>query len=949
MRDRDKSREEILRELRELQEENQRLRELNAERHKVEQALRRSKERFEELVELLPVFVYQLDEKGNFTFMNRAGLEGTGYTENDQGVNFLKAFVPVDQNRVVENFLRVLRGERVRGNEYTAVRKDGTTFPVVTYSVPIVRKGKIKGIRGVAVDITEHKRAQEELWRSEEKYRTIIETIEDGYYEVDLAGKFIFVNEAVCRALGYSREELLCLGNRDFMDESSAAKTYAAFNQVYRTGEARRMFQCELTSKDGQRKHVALSISLVKDADGSATGFRGICRDTSDLKRAEDALTQSEVRYRGLFEDSPVALWEVDMSNLKAHLEEIKQAGVTDLRDHFSVNPNALWQAIARVKVLDVNRATLHLYQAKEKDKLVRNVEKLIPSQSRDAMLDNLMAVSLNRLEFEAESIHRTLSGDERDVYTRWSVAPGCEETFSRVLVSIVDITESKRAEKALRESEEKYRLVVENAYEAILIAQDGMLSFANPRGAELIGYSEQELTSTPFVNFIHPEDREMVADRHRRRLKGETPPNVYSFRVIDKKGNIKWVELNAIPITWEGKPATLNFLEETTSRRKIEEELLKVEKLESLGILAGGIAHDFNNILTAILGNIALAKLHERTPEKVTNKLTEAERACLRAQSLTQQLLTFSKGGAPIRKTLFISETIRDSCLFALRGSNSRCEFSIADNLYAVEADEGQIGQVLNNLVINADQAMPQGGVIHMRAENVTMNKDAGLPLNEGKYVKLVVTDQGIGIPERILPRIFDPYFTTKQKGSGLGLATSYSIIKNHDGLITVESEPEGGTTFSVYLPASQSVISRPADSEEAPDQGRGKILLMDDEEPIRELAREMLSLLGYEVETAKDGAEAIDLYRAARETSHPFDAVILDLTVSGGMGGRETIERLLELDPQVNAIVSSGYGNDPIMAEHERYGFRGVVAKPYTAKELSETIKGVLAGNAS
>ncbi len=248
------------------------------------------------------------------------------------------------------------------------------------------------------------------------------------------------------------------------------------------------------------------------------------------------------------------------------------------------------------------------------------------------------------------------------------------------------DITDRKKAEEALRESEEKYRLVVENASEAIFVAQDGMLKFVNPKTLELIGYSEHELTSRPFTEFIHPDDRAMVVERHERRIRGQHPPSVYAFRIIDKFENIRWVEINVVSILWEGKAATLNFLVDITTKRKMEEELVKVQKLESLGVLAGGIAHDFNNILTAILGNISLAKMHCQSPDKVKGRLIEAEKACIQAQGLTQQLLTFSKGGAPIKRTAHISQLIEDSCHFAVRGSNVRCELSFHKDLFAVD-----------------------------------------------------------------------------------------------------------------------------------------------------------------------------------------------------------------------------------------------------------------------
>ncbi len=377
--------------------------------------------------------------------------------------------------------------------------------------------------------------------------------------------------------------------------------------------------------------------------------------------------------------------------------------------------------------------------------------------------------------------------------------------------------------------------------------------------------------------------------------------------------------------------------------RERMEDELLRARKLESLGILAGGIAHDFNNLLTAILGNISLAKVYSKPEDKLTPRLETAERASLRARDLTQQLLTFSKGGMPVKKVLPIGGLIRESTGFALRGSNVRCEFRIPEDLWPVEADEGQISQVVHNLILNAQQAMPKGGIVRVSCENCTVvsKEDPGAGT---MFIRITIEDHGIGIPKEHLHNIFDPYFTTKQKGSGLGLATCYSIVKKHGGNITVESESGKGTRFHVYLPASGGQIAGRNHDDELPFMGSGRILVMDDEELVREVAGEMLNRSGYEVVGVPDGKDAITLFKEAKETGKAFDAIIMDLTVPGGMGGKEAIQKLLEVDPAVKVIVSSGYSNDPIMANYMEYGFAGVVAKPYMIRTLSREVHRVI-----
>jgi CheY-like chemotaxis protein len=362
------------------------------------------------------------------------------------------------------------------------------------------------------------------------------------------------------------------------------------------------------------------------------------------------------------------------------------------------------------------------------------------------------------------------------------------------------------------------------------------------------------------------------------------------------------------------------------------------------VGLLAGGIAHDFNNILTTILGNVSMAKTQVKPEDEIFDLLNEAETASIRAQTLTKQLLIFAKGGAPLKETASVVDIVKESCGFVLRGSKSRCDFSIAEDLWPAEVDAGQISQVINNIVINANQAMPEGGIIQVAAENLIIDDKHGLPVNLGKYIRISITDQGVGIAKKHLLNIFDPYFTTKQEGSGLGLATTYSIIKKHGGHITVESTLGEGTIFHIYLPASDKVV--PEKEEVKLIKGHGRILVMDDEASLRKMVGIMLGNLGYEAEFAKDGAEAIRMVKEAKETEKTYDAVILDLTIPGGMGGKEAINKLLEIDPDVKAIVSSGYSDDPVLSNFHEYGFKGMMPKPFESRSLGKVLHEVLTG---
>ena len=392
------------------------------------------------------------------------------------------------------------------------------------------------------------------------------------------------------------------------------------------------------------------------------------------------------------------------------------------------------------------------------------------------------------------------------------------------------------------------------------------------------------------------------------------------------------------------------NALAGVIMRKQMEAELLNAKKLESLGILAGGVAHDFNNILTGVLGNISFAKRFVNPEDRIFDMLEKAEKASERAKALTYQLLTLAKGREPVRKIISLAALLKNAADFALCGSNIKCEFFLADDLYPTEADEGQLERVIHNLVINARDAMPGGGALRIYAENVADNDAELHSSKDGRSIKITIEDHGTGIDEEHLQKIFDPYFTTKerdaQKGVGLGLAVCYAIIKKHNGSITVKTEKGVGTKVHICLPALDRKLQPSDKSEEAPVAGKGTVLVMDDEQLVRDFAATILEHLGYKVRTAEDGDEALNLYKKAMADGAPFDAVVMDLTIPGGKGGRETISLLLEADPGVKAIVSSGYSGNSMLSDFGKYGFSGVIEKPYTLLQFSRVLHGVING---
>jgi PAS domain S-box-containing protein len=528
------------------------------------------------------------------------------------------------------------------------------------------------------------------------------------------------------------------------------------------------------------------------------------------------------------------------------------------------------------------------------------------------------------------------------------------EAIFTGTVGLIRDITNHKESERALQMSERKYRELTDFLPIPIFeIDLNGMVTFANKIFFEMFQYAREDLESgVNILDCLALQDRKKASENIKRKINGENFSST-QYTALRKDGTTFPVILESSCVRegqtvlgLRGAVLDISELKKTEqslrdSERKMEQERFKIEKQESISVVAGGIAHDFNNFLTSILGNVTLAKTTAPPAGEFCSILEDTERILIQAAGLNQQLLTFAKNGALATEICSITHLIKDSTLFVLRGTNITTHFSIADDLWAALVDKAQIGQVISNLVINAKQAMPSGGAILVDAHNKVIDSESTENLQPGRYICIRIRDQGPGIPKDHLSRIFDPYFTTKQKGSGLGLALCYSIIRKHKGHIAVETEEGKGTTFSLFLPASDEE-TQPDDSLSETEllYGEGKILLMDDTEIIRESVGRMISSLGYDVELVTEGSEAIESFIEAKEGGIPYNVIILDLTVLGGMGGKETMEKLMEIDPSVKAIASSGYSNNPVMTDYSSYGFRAAVNKPYTITKLSRIL---------
>lgn len=522
------------------------------------------------------------------------------------------------------------------------------------------------------------------------------------------------------------------------------------------------------------------------------------------------------------------------------------------------------------------------------------------------------------------------------------------------------DVTERKRFEQEIAAEKESLAVTLRSIGDGVITTDiQGKIIIINNEAERLTGWPSSEAVGQPLKSVFNMAiDLAAQARAQRSGYRNEAHSILLSLpenaTLTSRDGVERVIEQVASPIrdSKNEVAGVVLVFRDITERQRNETERRKAETLEQLGLLAGGIAHDFNNLLTAIIGNISLASLLLPVDDEMAARLTDAKNASMRARDLAQQLLTFARGGAPIKKTASIGKLIQDTVSFSLRGSHNKSEFAFGADLWPAEIDPGQISQVIANLVVNADQAMPNGGSLRVSCDNFRYNSTTTpvIPdLAPGDYIRIAIRDEGVGIPEPYLKRIFDPYFTTKPKGNGLGLATTYSIIKNHNGLITVESEVHLGSTFTLYLPASLHEelpveVARPVTENIT---GTGRILIVDDEEAIRALVEFTLTRLGYTVMQAANALDGVNIYREMFEKGERFDAVILDLTLPGGMGGKEALKKLIEIDPTVNAIVSSGYATDATMSRYQDFGFRGVIAKPYEAADLGKIVHDVISSS--
>ncbi len=764
---------------------------------------------------------------------------------------------------------------------------------------------------------------QKEYHRINAQYQSLLDNIGDAYSELDLSGTTTFINENAYRFLGYSKEESIGIHYKEYMSPETAEKVFKIYNTVYTTGMPAKSVEYDLIAKDGTTIFVQDTVILRRDDTGKPIGFASFSRDITEKKLAEMALRESEKKYRSILENIGDAYVEFDLAGT-----------VTFLNDNATL-------------ILGYN----------QKEFIGMNYKEFSSPENSKKLFDifyNVYKTGKPDTRAGYELITKDGSIKMIEAYVDLLDHPSGEivgfKTVSR------DVTHQKKAEIELIKSEKKYRNILENMLDSYTeVDLSGKTVFANKRAYEVMGYTKEEYLNMNYKNYSTPENADNIFAIYNSVYKTGKPATLVEYTLTAKDQTTRFVEANVNLIRDEsGKPIGFTALSRDITekklaekeRKKLEAQLQQAQKMESIGTLAGGIAHDFNNLLMGILGLSSLMLTDTEASHPHHEYLTEIEKYVKNAVDLTRQLLGFARGGKYEVKPTNLNELLKKHNQMFKR---TRKEITIIEtydkNLWTAEVDQSQIEQVLMNIYINAWQAMPEGGDLCIKTENVIFDKDVAFPfkIEPGKYVKISITDTGIGMDEAIQQRVFDPFFTTKEKerGTGLGLPSALGIIKNHGGFITLDSNPGKGSTFNIYLPASTKKMRKDIKSQEVVIPGSGTILIIDDEQMILHVGEKILQRLGYDVIIANNGNEGIDIYRKNREK---VDMVILDM-IMPGLSGSDTYEALKKINTDVKVLLASGYSlNGKAKAILDK-GFSGFIQKPFTMEQISHKVIEILA----
>ena len=904
MEDEQKSKAELIQELTQLRSQ---VLQLEAASHPKDKLPLEDKNLVALLMDVSADAIIIVNEQFQLLTFNQGAEKIFGYVANEVIGKSVNILIPESYHDLHQQYMIAFGAEakksRLMGRykEIVARRKNGDLFPAEASIAVQIIDGQI--VYSVSLrDITHRVQAETKLQESESLYKQVVDSASESIVITDINGSFLFLNPAAAKPLGGTPEEFIGKTFWDFLPSHMADTRMANIRKVFETGVGR-LVEAPLAYR-GETHWFMANTQPIKDSSGKITAVLTLATDITNRKQVENTLRESEERFRLAFENANVGVCMVDMEG----------------------------------KLIRVNKQMCQIF-----------------GYSQD-VLEKMTVYDIahpDDINVSPEFIEHSLSGEvevstfekryfHKEGHIIWgrvssSLVKDADGAPDYLISHVQDITQRHRAEAALKTSESRATALLEAIPDMMFrINRDGVfLDYRADRLAmyaqdvdTIIGKKNRDLMPPSFADLVDRKIAQTLATEQMQTFEYELP--------VAERGLVQY-EARMVK---SGADEVIAIVRDITEKRKLEEEHLKANKMESLGLLAGGIAHDFNNLLTGLYGNLELTKMFVEKDHRAQKYLETAERSMGNAVRLTNQLLTFAKGGEPIKEKIALVELIQETAEFSLRGSNVKLEIEIDSDLWLVDADEGQLNQVISNLVINAQEAMPMGGIITIEAHN---QQDEG-----DSFVEIKVQDQGGGIPQKYLDKVFDPYFSTKQKGSGLGLATSYSIIHKHNGRIWVESEPNKGTSFTIQLPAlvasGNLLAQQNTEDIEFSEHAPAKILVLDDEEVVREAIGGMLEAMGHRVEFAIDGEACVAKYRSANEATTPYDLVITDLTIPGGLGGQEAAQQILQINPDAKIIVSSGYATDPIMANYKQYGFKGIVVKPYRFIDFQHVVQQVL-----
>ncbi|MBW6516343.1 MAG: PAS domain S-box protein [Candidatus Cloacimonetes bacterium] len=768
----------------------------------------------------------------------------------------------------------------------------------------------------------------------------IIANMKELLFFLDTEGKIIKINQFTEELLGYESSEIINQQFNSFLVDKEKARKILAIEDTLEEIKPHEYF---LRKKNRDIVLFNLSSAEVKDDAGDTLGTIIVGYDIRYEKMLEEALRNSEKKFRELY---------------------------TMVRLMCDNVPDLIWAKDLEKRYIFANKATCQiLLNTSDPEEPIGKTDAFFFQREKESHKDDKFWFTFaedlpdsDSITLERRQAGRYLEfGNIRDEFVYFDVYKAPFWVENQNMIGLVgcgrDVTLEKRMEEkrldteiALSQEKELLSVTLSSIGDGVISTDtDGRIVLINKAAEEMTGWQKEEAFGEHIdqvYKLLDSHTREELESTFSLVLRtGRIIGTEHSPILLNRSGKKIYIAHNGAPIfNKEGQIiGVVIAFSDITAKKQIEHELIKIQKLETVGALAGGIAHDFNNIMTAILGNVSMV-IRKMPDEKLRNRLFIAEKACFRARDLTRQLLTFAKGGEPVKKVVLLNKMIEDAVLFSLKGSDIECKLNISRNLRPVEVDESQISQVISNLLINAKQAMPDGGLLLINAENITKTDTFNLPIENGEYVKVEVIDTGTGISPQHINHIFDPFYTTKQDGTGLGLAISFNVLARHHGYLHAVSEEGKGSIFTIYLPASgKEFVPEKVQEEVIPYRGEGYIILMDDEIEIRNTLGSMLESLGFTVICTEKGEETINELEKLRENKENLVCTILDLIVPHGMGGKETIMKLREIDPDIKAIVSSGYYSDPVVANYARYGFNGVIEKPYTISNLIKVIKEV------